>query len=345
MFFGEQSEMELIGCSPAFIEVTKQVGRVAATSLPVLLTGESGTGKEVVACALQKRSLRAKQPFIVVNCGAVPVELIESELFGHVKGAFSGADRDRTGLLEEANGGTVFLNEITETTPMFQVKLLRAIQEGEIRRVGSNETREVDVRFLAASNRDVEAEVKAGQFRQDLYYCLNTVAIALPPLRARKEDIVLLAERFAERCGLNRSVNFSTEVLTLFGRYPWPGNIRDLENAVTQAAAMCDGTIRIPDLPERIRNYQSDCFLSDQALTGQSTDAIDWLTLSQVEGQYVTRVLQHTQGNKQAAAKVLKVDRKTLDRMIKRHQITISRTARFRLQRGVLSQAEQNPFQ
>src|SRR6267378_89146 len=193
------SDIDLIGRSHAFIEVMKQVGRVAATNLPVLLSGESGTGKELVASALHRRSSRADGPFVAVNCAAIPGELIESELFGHVKGSFTGADRDRLGLWEEANGGTVFLDEITETTPVFQVKLLRALQEGEIRRVGSNQTVRVDVRAIAASNRHVEQEVEGGRFRKDLFYRLNAVSIVLPPLRDRREDILPLAKGFAER--------------------------------------------------------------------------------------------------------------------------------------------------
>src|SRR5437879_4208087 len=194
-----RSDIDLVGRSHAFIEVMKQVGRVAATNLPVFLTGESGTGKELVASTLHRRSGRADKTFVAVNCGAIPAELIESELFGHVKGSFTGADRDRRGLWEEANQGTVFLDEITETSLSFQVKLLRVLQEGEIRRVGSNQTQRVNVRIIAASNRDVEGEVKAGRFREDLFYRLNTVAIILPPLRERREDIPPLAQSFAER--------------------------------------------------------------------------------------------------------------------------------------------------
>ncbi len=193
------SDIDLVGRSHAFIEVMKQVGRVAATNLPVLLTGESGTGKELVAAALHQHSGRAHKTFVAVNCGAIPAELIESELFGHTKGSFTGADRDRRGLWEEADGGTVFLDEISETTLSFQVKLLRVLQEREIRRVGSNQTRRVDVRVIAASNRDVEAEVSAGRFRNDLFYRLNAVSIALPPLRERREDIPPLAQAFADR--------------------------------------------------------------------------------------------------------------------------------------------------
>jgi two-component system response regulator AtoC len=317
-----ETDIDLVGRSEAFIEVMKQVGRVAGTSLPVLLTGESGTGKEVVASALHRRSQRAEKPFVAVNCGAIPAELIESELFGHVRGSFTGADRDRRGLWEEADGGTVFLDEITETTPAFQVKLLRALQEGEIRRVGSNRTQKLDVRVIAASNQDVEMEVKAGRFRQDLFYRLNAVSIVLPPLRERREDILSLAKTFAQQIySLNPAVTFSREALNLFEQYAWPGNIRELENAVVRAAAMCDGTVRVQDLPERIRNFQRD---SEEAVgqTGDHTAAKEeWPALAEIEGRYVSRVLDHTGGNKQAAARLLGVDRKTLDRMIKRHHI------------------------
>ena len=180
------SDIELVGRSQAFIEVMKQVGRVSNTNLPVFLTGESGTGKELVASAIHRRSGRMEKPFVAVNCGAIPAELIEAELFGHVKGSFTGADRDRRGLWEEADGGTVFLDEITETTPSFQVKLLRALQMGEIRRVGANQTLKVNVRVIAASNRNVEQEVASGRFRNDLFYRLNAVSIVLPPLRERQ---------------------------------------------------------------------------------------------------------------------------------------------------------------
>lgn len=320
-----KSDIDLVGRSGVFIEVMKQVGRVAGTNLPVLLTGESGTGKEVVASALHQRSLRSEKPFVAVNCGAIPAELIESELFGHVRGSFTGAERDRRGLWEEADGGTVFLDEITETTPAFQVKLLRALQEGEIRRVGSNATQKVDVRVIAASNRDVEREVKAGRFRQDLFYRLNAVSIVLPPLRERREDILPLARSFAERVhSLTPSVRLSSEALKLFEEYTWPGNIRELENAVVRAAALCDGIIRPQDLPERVRNHH----LENDETPGAIPAALPaaevpetWPSLAETEGSYVGRVLIHTRGNKQAAARLLGVDRKTLNRMIKRHGI------------------------
>jgi two-component system response regulator AtoC len=322
------SDIDLVGRSHAFIEVMKQVGRVAATSLPVFLTGESGTGKELVAATLHRRSGRADKTFVAVNCGAIPAELIESELFGHVKGSFTGADRDRGGLWEEANEGTVFLDEITETSLSFQVKLLRVLQEGEVRRVGSNQTQRVSARVIASSNRDVEAEIKAGRFREDLYYRLNAVSIMLPPLRERREDIPPLAQAFADRVySFSPGVRFSTEALDLLQKYSWPGNVRELENAVVRAAAMCNGSIRVQDLPERIRKYHGESDRQNALESGQvaAEEKQEWLSLSEIEGRHVARVLAHTAGNKQAASRVLGVDRKTLDRMVKRHHISLDR--------------------
>src|SRR5947209_9637442 len=243
------SDIDLVGVSAAFVEVMKLVGRVAATNLPVLITGESGTGKEVVARAIHRRSARADKPFVAVNCGALPAELIESELFGHVKGSFTGAHADRVGLWEEAHGGTVFLDEITETTPAFQVKLLRALQEGEIRRVGSNRTIYVDVRVIAATNRDPEPEVAEKRFRQDLFYRLNAVSLHLPPLRERREDIMPLTRHFATRARATGApaLQFSRDAINALESYSWPGNIRELENAVVRAAALCDHTVRADD--------------------------------------------------------------------------------------------------
>lgn len=324
------SDIDLVGRSGAFIEVMKQVGRVAATSLPVLITGESGTGKEVVASALHRRSQRAGRPFVAVNCGAIPAELIESELFGHVRGSFTGADRDRRGLFEEADGGTVFLDEITETTPAFQVKLLRALQEGEIRRVGSNHTQRVDVRVIAASNRDVEQLVGAGRFRQDLFYRLNAVTIYLPPLRERREDVLPLARSFAERVwAINPAASFSPEALYLLEQYPWPGNVRELENAVVRAIALGGDVIRPEDLPDRIRDFPRGPEAAQQhgADARQLRVVEELTTLAEVEGRYVARVLAHTGGNKSEASRILGVDRKTLDRMIKRHNLSARTTA------------------
>jgi DNA-binding NtrC family response regulator len=317
------SDIALIGQSAAFVEAMKLVGRVAPTNLPVLITGESGTGKEIVARAIHRRSRRAAKAFVAVNCGALSLELIESELFGHVRGSFTGAERDRQGLFEEADGGTIFLDEITETMPAFQVKLLRTLQEGEIRRVGSNRTTRVDVRVIAATNRDLETEVRQGHFRQDLLYRLNTVSLHLPPLRERREDIPILVKHFTAlvRDRGAPDLSFSPEAIYLLESYQWPGNIRELENAVTRTAALCDHMVRAADLPERIREGYDPT--ADEVGPQTDVPAIaeeKWLLLAEVEGQYVARALAHTNGNKMAAARLLGVDRKTIERIIKRHK-------------------------
>jgi len=318
------SESELVGSSEAFIEVMKQVGKVAMTNLPVLIMGESGTGKEVVARALHRRSERTSKPFVAINCGAISAELIESELFGHIRGSFTGADKDRAGLFEEADGGTAFLDEITETSPTFQVKLLRTLQENEIRRVGSNRTQRIDVRVIAASNRNIEDEIQARRFRQDLYYRLNTFNINLPPLRERVSDIVTLVHHFAKLYkNKNAPVSFEPQTIELLEKYPWPGNIRELENAIRRAVALCKGIVRPEDLPERIREYRLTEVVNDEVMKTNTEEKPEneWFSLAQVEGQYVKSVLQYTGNNKQRAARILQVDRKTLDRMIQRHKI------------------------
>ena len=316
------SDINLVGRSQAFVEVVKHVARVSTTNLPVLLTGESGTGKRLIASAIHRRSSRAERPFVYVNCASIGADLIEAELFGYVRGAFFGADRDRRGLWEEADGGTVFLDEISDTDLAFQMKLLRALQMGEIRRMGSNQTSLVNVRLIAASNRDVEQEVAAGRFRGDLFSRLNAVSISVPPLRVRSEDVPPLAQSFADRVYvLSPRVKFTAEALALLERYNWPGNIRDLENAVVRAVAVSDGIVRAKDLPERVRRYSGRSADAGKTNGADHSESEELVPLSEIEGRYVTRVLEHTRGNKQAAARVLGVDRKTLDRMIKRHHI------------------------
>ncbi len=320
-----QSNINLIGRSPAFVESMKMVGRVAATNLPVLISGESGTGKEVVARAIHERSNRASGEFVAVNCGAIPVELIESELFGHARGSFTGASSDRTGLWEEADGGTIFLDEITETTPQFQVKLLRTLQQGEIRRVGANRTIKVDVRVIAATNRDIEIEAEEGRFRQDLKYRLNAVTINLPPLRTRREDIPLLTAFFAERVlppGAPK-VTFSAEALKILENADWQGNVRELENAVLHAVSLADQIVYPEHLPLRIQKPQSNQSVianrnESDSSSFDSPTLKEWISLAEMQSRYVAQVLAHTNGNKQAAARLLQIDRKTLTRIIER---------------------------
>jgi DNA-binding NtrC family response regulator len=320
------SDIDLIGVSAAFVEVMKLVGRVASTNLPVLITGESGTGKEIVACAIHRRSPRAAKPFVAVNCGAIPSELIESELFGHVRGSFTGATVDRRGLWQEADGGTVFLDEIAETSLAFQVKLLRTLQEGEIRRVGSNQTQRVDVRVIAATNRDADLEMREGRFRQDLLYRLNAVTLHLPPLRERREDILPLAKYFAGRMTPQGEppFSFSRDAVRLLEDYDWPGNIRELENAIVRAAALCDQVIRPEDLPERVRNFSGSRLdqASARVAPQEKEDADEeLLSLAEVEGRHIFRVLARTGGNKQAAARALGIDRTTLQRKLERYNL------------------------
>lgn len=319
-----QSNINLIGRSPAFVESMKMVGRVAATNLPVLISGESGTGKEVVARAIHQRSNRSSGEFVAVNCGAIPVELIESELFGHARGSFTGASSERTGLWEEADGGTIFLDEITETTPQFQVKLLRALQQGEIRRVGANRTIKVDVRVIAATNRDIETEAETGRFRQDLMYRLNAVTINLPPLRTRREDIPILAAYFAERAlpPDASKPTFSVEALRLLENAEWQGNIRELENAVLHAVSLADQIVYPEHLPLRIQkpqnNHTNAANKNDSGFLNDFAVPKEWLSLAEMQSKYVAQVLAHTNGNKQAAARLLQIDRKTLARIVAR---------------------------
>ena len=319
---GYVSDISLIGKSPKFVQCLKTVGRIATTNLPVLITGESGTGKEIVAQSIHQRSSRAGGSFVAVNCGAIPFELIESELFGHAKGAFTGADRERMGLWEEADGGTILLDEITETSPLFQVKLLRALQQGEIRRVGSNKTLKVDVRVVAATNRDIEEEVRQGRFRQDLMYRLNAVMIHLPPLRERIEDIPLLAGHFARQIRSSNAppIVFSPAALEILKNYSWQGNVRELENAVCHAVSLCGDIVYPQHLPARLLQVNGAPPERLQTAVAAAQNG-EWLSLAEMETKYVVQVLEHTKGNKQAAARLLNIDPKTLASVIKRSEV------------------------
>ncbi|MEO5858538.1 MAG: sigma-54 dependent transcriptional regulator [Pyrinomonadaceae bacterium] len=318
---GYESDLGLIGNSPEFIRCLKLVGRVAPTDLPVLISGDSGTGKEVVARAIHRRSSRAEGPFVPVNCGAIPVELIESELFGHTKGSFTGADRERPGLWEEADGGTIFLDEITETGPLFQVKLLRALQEREIRRVGSNKSISVDVRIIAATNRNIEDQVKAGGFRQDLMYRLNVISIELPRLRDRKQDIILLAEHFVRASG-KPVTKISQEASEILIGHRWDGNIRELENAILGAVALADQVIYPEHLPSKMLPNSippvGSTLPMAETIVRSTLEQGNLVTLAKMQELYTAAVLEHTEGNKNAAARILDIDRKTLVRIASR---------------------------
>ncbi len=250
----------IIGRSPRIQRIFRFISKIAPTESAVLITGESGTGKELLARSIHYQSRRAHKPFLALNCGALPENLLESELFGHVRGSFTGATSDKKGLFEQADGGTLFLDEVGELLQPSQVKLLRVLQDGEVRRVGANVSVRVDVRIISATNRDLRADMEEGRFREDLYYRLNVFQIEIPPLRERREDIPLLAAYFLERYAtkMKKAVSdFSPEAQELLLRYPYPGNVRELENAVQRAVALAeDVVIRPEDLPPLLRRRE-----------------------------------------------------------------------------------------
>ncbi len=301
----------VVGRSEAMLQVFKTAARVASTDATVLIQGESGTGKELVARAIHQSSPRAGGPFVAVDCGAIAEGVLESELFGHARGAFTGAQATRRGLFEEASGGTLFLDEIGDVGPNLQARLLRALQEGTIRRVGTNEPIAVDVRVVAATNRDLEQAVKEGGFRADLYYRLNVVAIRIPPLRERREDVPLLAEHFAHKHGRGEGGAISSPARDLLLAYHWPGNVRELENVVARALALNPSGVILPDdLPEAIRTGHA----AEPAPPGGAGE--ERPTLEELERRYARQVLRETGGNKSRAADILGIDRKTLYRIL-----------------------------
>jgi DNA-binding NtrC family response regulator len=316
---GKDDWSPLVGSSPAMLEVYKLVARVSEARSTVLLQGESGTGKELIARAIHANSPRRDKPFVPVNCGALPDTLLESEMFGHEKGAFTGAVGTKTGLFEAANGGTLFLDEVGELGLPLQVKLLRVMQDHEVRRVGGTGSVKVDVRIIAATNRDLERLVKEGKFRDDLFYRLNVVRITLPPLRERPEDIPMLAHHFLQKCGVGaaRAVRgFHPDTLTLLTQYRWPGNVRELENAIERAVSLSHGPLLTPeDFPLAIRQAPET---RDHGREGEEAVPEAYLTLEEVEKRHLIRVLRETKGNKVKAAKILGIDRRTLYRMAER---------------------------
>jgi DNA-binding NtrC family response regulator len=315
----------ITGRSPAMIELYKEIARVAPSRSTVLITGESGTGKELVARAIHKHSPRASHNFVAVNCGALTETLLEAELFGHVRGAFTGATSDRKGLWEEAEDGTLFLDEVGDTSPAMQVKLLRALQEGEIRRVGETRTVRVNARVIAATNRDLEREVKAGTFREDLFYRLSVVTLYVPPLRERRSDVPLLAERFLRTASANigRRLHFSAETLDLLIAYDWPGNVRELENAIERAALHARGTeVAAEDLPTKMQTVEMRARAS-QSRSPLTAIYADLISLDELERRYLIHVLEAVGGNRTRAAEILHIDRRTLYRMAERFGIKL----------------------
>ncbi len=301
----------IVGRSPALADVLALVAKAAPHPSTVLVTGESGTGKELVARALHRQSPRAAEPFVAINCGAIPEALLESELFGHARGAFTGAVADRRGLFEEAGGGTLFLDELGELTPPLQVKLLRVLQEGEVRRVGDNASRPVDVRVVAATSRDLESDVATGRFRPDLYYRVNVVHLHLPPLRERRDDIPELVHHFlslsARRLGV-RVGRVSAPAMRHLMEYAWPGNVRELENVVERALVLAEGdSIEVEQLPVHLRApalhptpHRDDLDLSVK----RQTEAL--------ERALIRTALERTGGNRSRAAKLLELSHRAL---------------------------------
>jgi two-component system response regulator AtoC len=307
----------MIGTSPAMIELYKEIAQVAPTHATVYIHGESGSGKELVARTIHERSRRAAGPFVAVNCAALTESLLESELFGHEKGAFTGAQATRRGLFEEAAGGTLFLDEIGDISPKLQAQLLRVLQEGEVRRVGGNQPIQVDVRVITATNRDLAHEMAAGRLRSDLFYRLSVVTLEVPPLRDRGDDLVVLARHFAARHSLElgrANPELSDPALGLLALHSWPGNVRELENAMARAVAMCRGNVVLPsDLPPTTRPAAASAAVE----SGAAAIDFDWPTLEVLQRRYVAKVLAHTDQNKTAAAQLLGIDRRTLQRMPK----------------------------
>ena len=305
-----------LGTSKAFLEVMKLADMVAPTESTVLISGGSGTGKEVVARYIHEMSPRAEGPFLSINCGALPESLHESELFGHVKGSFTGAVRDHEGLFLAARGGSFFLDEIGETTPATQVKLLRVLQEREVIPVGGTEALPVDVRLIAATNRDLEEELRAGRFRSDLFYRLNVIAIHLPPLSVRKDDIPMLAEAFLKRMAGERKEEPKTlagDALEAVMAYDWPGNVRELENALERAATLTHGPeILSANLPARVTERRTEPLVGERPRGNP--------TLETIEQAYIMFVLQAEGGNKTRAAEILGIDPSTLYRKLGRYE-------------------------
>jgi transcriptional regulator with PAS, ATPase and Fis domain len=326
------AEMELsgiVGSSHKIQDVLRMVARLKDTRTPVLITGESGTGKELVARAIHYRGLLSKRPFVAVDCGSLVPTLIESELFGYEKGAFTGAIRSKEGLFQSANGGTIFLDEIGELSQELQAKLLRVLQEKEIRPVGSNQKFKVDVRVIAATNRDLEAAQNEGKFRKDLYFRLNVVTLHLPALRERKSDVTPLVHYFLDRFAPGQSMAVSPAAMKIMLQYDWPGNIRELENCIERAVALGSReTIDVSDLPPAVRQQQAgESAVAAHVIPGEVPAAESNTDLEELERDTIQRVFEQVQGDKSRARKMLGISRATLYRKLKRYNIGLSKSA------------------
>lgn len=327
------TEMELngiVGSSSKIQDVLRMVARLKDTRTPVLITGESGTGKELVARAIHYRGLLSKRPFVAVDCGSLVPTLIESELFGYEKGAFTGALRSKEGLFQSANGGTIFLDEIGELSQELQAKLLRVLQEKEVRPVGSNQKVKVDVRVIAATNRDLEAAQKEGKFRKDLYFRLNVVTVHLPPLRERRSDVTALVHYFLDRFAPGKTLGISPEAMRCMLQYDWPGNVRELENCIERAVALgSQDVLELADLPPAVRAQQEPAAVVEPFIgqTGQVGQAVGNADLEELERDTIQRVFEQVQGDKARARKMLGISRATLYRKLKRYNIGLSKRA------------------
>ena len=339
---GDAGFAEIVGTSASMRSVYRLMGGVAAAQSTVLILGESGTGKELVARGIHRKGARAPRPFVAVNCSAIPDQLIESELFGHVKGAFTSAVAARVGLFEVADKGTLFLDEVGDLSLAAQVKLLRALQEGEIKRVGSNETRVVDVRVIAATNIDLTEKIAAGRFREDLYYRLNVIAISLPPLRERHEDIPLLAQHFLRKYARQTGKEvqrMSPEALSALTAFAWPGNVRQLENAIERAVVLCSGDeVTLADLPDDVGGGERARFgassESSRVLKLDAASALDSVAstladlpypeakkrlMREFDRAYAAQLLERAGGNVSEAARLAGLDRSNFRRVLRRH--------------------------
>ena len=316
------SSPHLIGEHPLIQKIGQLIRKVAPTDATILIMGESGTGKELVARAVHAYSHRGDKPFIPVNCGAIPAELLESEMFGHERGAFTGAIGQRSGMFQLANGGTIFLDEVGEMSPTLQVKLLRVLQDREVRPVGGDRPLKVDVRVLAASNKDLTSEVEAGRFREDLFYRLQVIPIVMPPLRERRSDIPLLTKHFLEKHNRKRAgrpVTIGEEAMVHLWEYDWPGNVRELENLLERLVILSeDGIISLQQLPAQIRSLISEKKIPRPALGEHGLDLNT--AVEEFENRLIEEALRRTKGNKQAAARLLGLKRTTLVAKLRRRR-------------------------